>query len=345
MREIEATKPVVRWLVWGLVLLCAARPAYADPVLDTSPSQSDDARPWAAGVPRREQDAALTLYVAGNQEFAESRFAQALARYREAIRHWDHPAIRFNMAVCQINLGQVLEAHADLERSMIYGDAALGPDALRQAITYRRLLDAQLARVTITGNQPGAQITLDGKWLFTGPGRIEQIAMPGEHQIVATKPGFATDSKTVVLVAGQATSHEVRILQGAAPPVLVRRWSTWLPRSMLVAGGVLGAGGAWSYAAAARNIERYDRGIEVRCAQYCSAEVFASFSDLRRAQNRGYREQAAAFSLFAAGGLAVVAGVAGLVMNQPRVVGEPGSPQPVVVPTPGGALLSLRWGL
>jgi hypothetical protein len=43
------------------------------------------------GVPEAEQELARALHAEGNAEFAELRFAQALAKYREALRHWDHP--------------------------------------------------------------------------------------------------------------------------------------------------------------------------------------------------------------------------------------------------------------
>ena len=61
-------------------------------------ARADDNKPWAAGVSEAEQKTALVIYKQGNVEFEESRYAQALAKYREALRHWDHPAIHFNMA-------------------------------------------------------------------------------------------------------------------------------------------------------------------------------------------------------------------------------------------------------
>src|SRR5215813_4735696 len=87
-----------------------------------------DDKPWAAGVPDKEQAAALAIYRDGNAEFEESRYAQALAKYREAIKHWDHPAIRFNMAVSRVNLDQPLDASEDLDAAIKYGAAPLGAE-------------------------------------------------------------------------------------------------------------------------------------------------------------------------------------------------------------------------
>jgi tetratricopeptide (TPR) repeat protein len=322
-----------------------AQPAPIEPAAPTASAapQTEAPRPWAEGVPASEQAVALELYAAGNREFTESRFTQALARYKEAIRHWDHPAIRFNIAVCLINLDQALEAHDNLERGLAYGEPPLGPDAYGQAMIYRKLLAGQLGRLTIRCQQPGMRISVDGKPLFTGPGAVDQIVIPGEHQVVATKAGFLTDSKTLVAVAGKVASYEVRPIAIVAEPTMVRRWSVWLPWAVFAGGGALAAGGAWSYSAAADNFDRYDRVVAARCAQRCSAEMLASYPELRRYQDHGNAEQIAAYSMFAVGGAAVLGGVVGLILNQPHVKSDVIHVQPMVAPTAGGAAVSVRW--
>jgi hypothetical protein len=201
----SAVACVVACAVWSEGAL--AQPS-ADPPL-TRPAAHGEARPWAAGVSEREQALALELYLAGNQEFAESRFTLAIAKYREALWYWDHPAIRFNMAVSLINLDQSIEAQENLESSLRYGAAPLGVSLYNQGLTYRKLLDAQLVRLRIACPEPDAKVTLDGKVLFTGPGSTEQIVLPGEHQVVATKVGFVTVSETLVLVAGKTSAYEI----------------------------------------------------------------------------------------------------------------------------------------
>jgi tetratricopeptide (TPR) repeat protein len=333
----------VALLIAGIacVLTLMAQRASAQPT-GAAAVVPEDTRPWAAGVPKADQDAALELYIAGNREFAESRFAQALALYKQALERWDHPAIRFNAAVCFINLDQPLEAHDNLEHSLAYGEPALGAAAYAQGLTYRKLLGAQLARLTITCQQPGTQVSLDGKVVFTGPGSIEQVVLPGEHQVVAAKPGLQTASKMLVAVAGRKVAYDANAIPLAGPK-LVRRWSTWLPWAVLAGSAALAAGGTWSYVAAGHNFDRYDTLVAARCAQRCSAEKLASFADLRRYQDRGNAEQFAAFTLFVAGGTALLGGVVGLIVNQPRVESRGPYVQPVVAMSGQGTTISLRW--
>jgi tetratricopeptide (TPR) repeat protein len=307
-----------------------------------APSSTPDPRPWAASVAEDEQAAALALYDAGNREFVESRFAQALARYREAIRHWDHPAIRYNMAVCLIKLDQPLEARDHLERSLTYGAAALGAEAHAQALTYRKLLDAQLSRLAIACGEPGVQVMLDGKLLFTAPGAAEPHVLPGEHQVVAIRPGFFAASRTLLAVAGKRLPYDVPALERRT--AMVRRWAAWKPWAVIAGGAALAGLGAVGYLAAKHDYDAYDRGIAANClgAMGCDAAMLATLTELRGTRDRADRDQVIAFSLFSAAGAAVLAGAVGLIVNQPRAQTEP-SPAPIVTPVPAGAAMGMRW--
>jgi hypothetical protein len=326
--------------IWtlGCVLALLSMRAYAQPL-----PGSQVGRAWAVGVSQSEQQTALRLYVEGNREFAQARFAQALARYKEAIRHWDHPAIRFNIAVCLIHLDQPLEAKGNLERSLTYGDRALGADLYGQGLTYRKLLDAQLAFVKITCQEPGTQVTLDGKFLLTGPGSKEESLLPGEHQAVATRTGFLTASKALVLVAGKRTTHEIRPLEPRAVTRMVRRWEPWRPWAVLVGGSALVGLGALSYVASVRRFADYDRLVAKNCADGCNAEMLSAVANIGRIKDSAVLDRVFAASLFSTGGAVVVAGVIGLILNQQRLQLETNHAQPVVQPTHGGATLTMGW--
>lgn len=338
------------WRAWRVsmvaVLLAVAAPGHAQPAEET-PSQmpaSDGARPWAAGVSAEKQARALELYVAGNIEFKELRYAQALAKYREAIQHWDHPAIRFNIAVCLINLDQLLEAKENLDRSLTYGAGPLGAESLAQGLTYRKLLDAQLAHVSIRCEQPGTEVTLDGKLLFTGPGAADEFLLPGYHQVVASKDGFLTSSKTLVLAAGQPLVHDIRHLELKVTIRMARRWDFWKPWAVLSGGAALVNIGVLTYVVATNHLSRYEDGVASRCAG-CSALMLAApeFEGLRDQKSRGDTEHTIAVALLATGGAAIAAGVLGLILNQPTLRVEPLRGQTAVTPVRGGAAVSMSW--
>jgi hypothetical protein len=167
-------------------------------------------RPWASGVPQAERDAALALLEAGNAALLRADYAAALETLQRGLAHWDHPAIRFNMAVCLINLDRPLEARDNLERSLVYGPQALDAELYARGLTYRALLDAQVSALTIDCPEPGEDVLLDGELVFTGPGVLHKFVAPGEHQLAATKRGTLPAARHIVLAPGQRVYYEIR---------------------------------------------------------------------------------------------------------------------------------------
>lgn len=336
MRIIQAGLRCVACCMMCVVVL-AGTPVSAQPATVPALPHDGSDRPWARGVSDAEQEVARALHVEGNAEFMESRFSAAIAKYRAAIAHWDHPAIRFNMAVCLINLDQLVEARDDLERSLAYGAVPLGADAHAQGMTYRKLLDAQLAYVTATASEPGAVVTLDGKYLFTAPGRARHKLLPGEHQLAVTKPGFRTAFRTFVAIAGKQAIYELQPRPELDPPY----WRYW--KHVLGAGGVLAGAGALTYLWARRDLASYDDTIAQECPNGCTVEMLRALVEVNARKDGAMTKQAVAITLLAAGGAAVLTGVLGLIIDKPRVRREPSRAAPVVTAVPGGATVALGW--
>jgi hypothetical protein len=340
MSHLDFTRVVVGAV--ACVLARGALPAAAQPAQPPL-VRPDDARPWAVGVSEREQAIATEFYAAGNREFTESHFASALAAYKEAIRHWDHPAIRFNIAVCLINLDQPVEARDNLERSLVHGPTPLGADVHAQGLTYRKLLDAQLSRVRIGSREPSVQVTLDGKLLFNAPGWVDLFLLPGEHQVTATKPGYLTATKTLVLVAGKATVYEVPRLEIRPTSRIVRRWAAWRPWALATFGAATIGAGTANYLAARSNFASYDWRVATRCRGGCDAQKLAAFTSIRAKLDTANSQQEFAFILFSVGGAAAIAGALGIMLNQPRVQLVTGAAAASIAPIPGGATASIAW--
>ena len=264
-----------------------------------------------------EQAVALSIYKGGNADFEEARYAQALAKYREAILHWEHPAIRFNMAVCLINLDQPVEAADDLELALKYGDAALGPEVYTQGLTYRKLLDGQLSRLEVVGKQPGVEITLDGKSILTAPGDRTLRVRPGNHQLVATKPGLVTRTIALALPPGEVVRQEIALVEVAAAAKTVRRWAPWKPWALLGAGVASGLVGGGFEILASRSYSRYSEAFAAGgvCANGCGGKNQPPLPSKTTARI----ENDTAISLFGLGGAAIVAGVASVYLNQPHI--------------------------
>src|SRR5262249_3575172 len=85
-----------------------------------------ESTPWSRGVSEASQQRALDLFREGNVYFEQSKYTEAVALYEQALTSWDHPNIRFNMAICLINMRQPLVAWTHLQQALRFGEAPLG---------------------------------------------------------------------------------------------------------------------------------------------------------------------------------------------------------------------------
>ncbi len=293
----------------------ASDPANGQPAL---PPTEPDAEPEA---PEDDRQKARGLFLMGNGEFERDRFADAARYYRDALALWEHPAIHFNLAVCLINLDQPVQALAHLRQALERSAETLGGDFRTQAQTYAKLLEGRLARLQIRCVQAGVDVTLDGKHLLRCPATTEQHLIPGEHQIVAEKPGYVPLTRSLDLRAGESTRELVELRPPKASTRLERRWKVWVPLLPLAAGVAVGViGGALRISAVAR-ARRFDREISDLCPQGCNAaDVPETVRDLR-GQARSL--SGASIGMFVVGGVAVTTGVTMLILNRRREVVRP----------------------
>jgi len=301
-----------------LTLTAAARAAGAPEPAGAGVSAPID-RPWAKGVSRDAQQQALVLFEEGNKLFENFEHAAALSKYREALKVWDHPAIRYNAAVALINLDQPLAANESLELALRHGEAPFSPETYQQALTYQKLLRGQLAELKVSCVEAGTAVALDGTTLFIAPGEAGRWLLPGAHQLVARKPGFLTETRSLSLLPGKPALETLELKEvGSLPTRTVRRWPAWKPWAVVGTGALLALVGVPVLLEVKNNLDAYDAGVQTRCSSGCAArDVPPDLIDLR---DRAHTENVVAVSLFAIGGAVAATGAALVIMNQPRIV-------------------------
>jgi len=270
------------------------------------------------GVSAAARHRALALYRQGNGHFERSRYVQALAAYKRAILSWDHPAIRFNMAVCLINLDRPLEAYENLKKAVRFGPAPLGEVHFRQARTYERLLQGRLGRLAVGCDEPSARVTLDGRLLLTCPGRVERVLPVGKHVLVGSKRGFLTETRTVLVQPGGRLSVRVGLVPLGKALGLRRRFRRWIPWTVFGAGVALAAVGVPLVLRARSRWDDYNAGVVADCSQGCPPGIVTSRT--RDAERDARAMDAGGYVAFALGGAVTATGVILLILNRPRPV-------------------------
>jgi tetratricopeptide (TPR) repeat protein len=299
-------------------------------ILGSHAAVADD-KPWEAGVPAAKQDAALALYKEGNAFFAQDQFKEALEKYVQALQIWDHPAIRYNAAVCNINLDRPLDAYEDLEAALRYGEPPLGADLYKQGLSYQKLLAGRIADVTIAPKQ-AAKVTLDGHPLPTGT--VNRHVLIGDHQVVAEKPGYQTETKPVHVNAGDHVTIVIE-MHAIDRRVLERRYPRWVPWAVVSAGGAIALAGVPLLLGASSAYNRYDAGISASCPSGCPPAPLPS--QVASDRSHGNLLRTLGYSAFGVGGALVASGVALIVLNQPRLV------MPAVGADSVGLVISGNW--
>jgi tetratricopeptide (TPR) repeat protein len=310
-------------------------------------------RPWATGVPTTEQQAALALFHDGNVELNDGLFAKAVEKYQQALAHWDHPAVHYNLALALMNLDKPIEAYDNFEAALKFGEAPLqSKDKFDSAKNYLVILSHVIGEIEVTCNKTGAKVAIDGKEVFTAPGTYKGKVKVGKHQIVATLEGHPTRVEATDIQPGAPFKIELHLYTVAELTRYRRKWdATWTPYVVMGGGVAIGVIGGVFELLASDKYADYDRTI-ASCNQMNAG--CANSQSLKNERSTGDDYKAAGFALYGVGAAAVVTGAVLWWINRPEAyqiraedLQGPDGPQvrvtPVVSPTFAGAALSGRF--
>ncbi|HEX4421346.1 MAG TPA: hypothetical protein VH165_25700 [Kofleriaceae bacterium] len=322
MSRVLAIAITITWLV----MAGAASTSHAD----GHGARTTSSKPWADGVSETDQRRALQLFEAGNTLLSDKKYSEALDKYEQALKFWDHPSIRYNIAICFMNMRQPLAAWEHLEQALRFGEAPLGERLHTDAMTHRATLESSLAELTVKTSQPHVTIAVDGNQVVSGPGEKVLRLLAGRHQVVGTAPGLETDSRALDLPAGSPVTAEITL-----KPEKVRverenyerRFRWWIPWAIAGGGVVSGLVGGGVYLTARSNIRSYDSDFAAKCPDGCTATQIPASLTQRASSAR--RLSGIGIGFIVTGGAALLAGGALGFLNSPQKIEEHG-PMPTV---------------
>lgn len=300
----------------------------------------EDDQPWSQGIPVETRRAARALFLEGNRLFRVPLFARAAAHYTAALEQWPHPAFYFNLALAQLNLGEEVSARDNLERALQHGEEPFGADEYEEARQQLREIERQLGRVHISCKTRGAEVTMDGATLFTGPGTYQGWVKAGPHELTAKKSGYLSEARRVTVAIGALQELDLKLITLDEAADKNRRWAVWKPWLVVATGTAVAAGGGVFHALAARNFSAYDDAfLQLDCVKMESStgcakgQVPSSLSDQL---SKARRQQIVAISSYAIGGALIATGAVLLYLNRPRLLEQetsrPSASQITVVP-------------
>jgi len=303
-------------LVCGLI--AGRAPLHAQAVDEPNMAGGEN-MPWNKGVPQETRTAARAVFLEGNRLFKIPLFSQAVEKYTEALEKWKHPAFYFNLAIAEINLGQYLEAREHLEEALKYGPDPLREDRFQEAKKQLVEVEHHLGRIRVSCPTPGAEVTLDGATLFTGPGSQEVWVKAQAHELSAKRTEYATQAKRATVAAGTVATVDLPLRKIFED----RPWAVWKPWAVVGAGAAIVAASGVLHAVSAHDFNIFDSGfVKLSCAAMGCTQQQIDMGDPRLSPrlNRARLEQKIAVGGYLAGGAAIAAGVVLVYRNRPHLM-------------------------
>jgi hypothetical protein len=244
--------------------LLAALTLAASLVANVAVVRADDS-PWSQGVSDSEQAAATELFSQGNKYMDEAFWKEASKTYREALKHWDNPAIRGNLAICLLNLDQPVEGYAQMKEALRHGEAPFSAAAYRSLLSSSQLLKSQIAELQFTSTS-GTRILLDGKVQSAGAKSAPIIMRPGQYRVEGYRDGHISRNEMINVLPGQHHLVPVNLDSIADATSYHRKWKPWKTWAVAGSAGALALGSTILLVQARTDRNDYTRAVDSWCA-------------------------------------------------------------------------------
>ena len=308
-------------------------------------------RPWAAGVAPAEQKVALAIFREGNAQLNDGLFARASETYKNALTHWKHPAIHYNLALALMNVDQPIEAYENLEKAIVFGEGPLEKDKFEHAKEYMLLLTKQIASIEVSCDKVGAKVSVDGKEVFVAPGTYKSRVRIGKHTFVAEKQGYTTRINAPFIGPAENFRIELKLFTSEELTRYNRRWqATWMPYAVIGTGVAIGVVGVVLELSASASYNDYDKAVAA-CNMGTGNQGCPTSTELTSTRDSGDTKKTLGYVSYGVAGVAIATGVVLAILNRPKsyqirpedLQEEQAPPAvsitPIITPTLAGAAL------
>jgi len=295
-----------------------------------------------------EQQAAGVAFREGNVQLNDGLFVNAVDKYREALQHWDHPAIHYNLALALLNLDQPIEVFEHLNKAVQYGADPLEKDKFEHAKEYLLLVEKQLADIEVSCDKIGAKVSVDGKEAFIAPGKFTEKVRVGKHTFVAEKQGYNARITAPYIGPGEKFRIELKLYTTEDLTRYHRKWdNAWFPYVVLGAGAVVGLAAGGVELSAQSSYDQFNTRVAAcnTAAQGCSIDT----PGIKSLRDSGDSKRMLGYIGYGIAGAAIGTGVVLLWVNRqqpyqvtPEQLNEPQAPiavTPIVSPEMAGAMI------
>ncbi len=150
----------------------------------------------------------------------DQHWSEASLKLREALAVKDTPGLRFHLAHCETELGQLVEAALDYDRaSDLIQQGAKAPDVQKLLVPTSAALRQRIPRVSVDvpSDLLAPVATLDGKVYPPSEISLGVGLNPGQHQLSVSASGRRSFERSFSLKEGQVLQLRAELPPAAAP--------------------------------------------------------------------------------------------------------------------------------
>lgn len=179
----------------------------------------DDARPDAPAEAGRADvqatESARAHFRLGVDFYRERNFRAALIEFQRAYADAPHYKLLYNLAQASLELQEYAGAIDYFAAYLQQGGDEIAPERRQEVEQAIADLESRIARITVTSDQPGAEIHVDDTLVGRAPLREPVRVGAGRHKFSAVKEGLAPVERILDVAAGDL--REVRLEFEAQP--------------------------------------------------------------------------------------------------------------------------------
>ncbi|GMV14088.1 MAG: PEGA domain-containing protein [Polyangiaceae bacterium] len=152
---------------------------------------------------------AKEAYESGKLLYADGDYAGAKLKFERAHELAQDPRLLWNMAAAEKQQRRYDRVLALVERYLAEGGDKLTDADRQEAKSLVDMVRALVSEVTVSVNEPGAEVSVDGEKIGESPLAAPLTLTQGERTFKVTKPGFRPFAKTQNLQGGTKLALEV----------------------------------------------------------------------------------------------------------------------------------------
>lgn len=196
----------------GLALALSAAPGLAQEPRETG-AKAATGQPSAKALKE-----ARARYAQGSQLFREGDYKLALIEFQRAYELAPNYRILYNIGAVNYQLNNYVDALRTLERYLNEGGKDIPAKRREEVDQDIKNLKARTAHITIVTDVEGVEIAIDNTVVGKTPLAASLLVDAGRHQIVATKEGRSTFTKTLVLAGSDDAKLELNLPEVPVQP-------------------------------------------------------------------------------------------------------------------------------